>query len=108
MAAAAAALCSGAGHSYNGGNVPRRALRTLMVAAALLGAAGETVADGAARQDMAALERTVLQYLQVQTAGLPGKTSFSSGAIDARLVLSPCPAPEAFLPPGARLWGNST
>jgi flagella basal body P-ring formation protein FlgA len=88
--------------------VLHRALRTLTIAAALLAVVGNAHSEGAARQDLAVLQRTVLQFLQVQTAGLPGTTSFSSGAIDSRLVLGPCPAPEAFLPPGARLWGHST
>jgi flagella basal body P-ring formation protein FlgA len=80
----------------------------MMVAATLLGMAGNACANGASHQDLATIERTVLKFLQVETAGLPGQTSFRASPVDARLALSACPAPEAFLPAGARLWGNST
>jgi len=38
---------------------------------------------------------------------VPLKIEVSVGAIDARLRLAPCGNVEAFLPPGARLWGRS-
>jgi flagella basal body P-ring formation protein FlgA len=69
---------------------------------------GAACADGLPRQDLAALERIVVKYLQVETMGLPGQTSFRAGPIDPHLSLNPCLVPEAFLPAGARLWGNST
>ena len=56
---------------------------------------------------LAQIHKTVEQLLERHTAGLPGKVSFTLGAIDTRLNLSPCAAPEAFVPPGARLWGNA-
>jgi flagella basal body P-ring formation protein FlgA len=62
----------------------------------------------AARQDPAALRSVVEQFLQTQTAGLPGKASVKVGAVDPRLSLAACPAPEAFLQPGARAWGKTT
>ncbi len=34
--------------------------------------------------------------------------SFTLGAIDTRLSLAPCPSAQAFIPPGARLWGNAS
>ncbi|MBE0621539.1 MAG: flagellar basal body P-ring formation protein FlgA [Burkholderiales bacterium] len=53
------------------------------------------------------IQKSVEQLVQRQTAGLPGKVSFTMGAIDARLNLPACPALEAFMPPGARLWGRA-
>jgi flagella basal body P-ring formation protein FlgA len=53
------------------------------------------------------IQRSVEQLVQRQTAGLPGKVSFTLGAIDARLNLPACPALEAFMPAGARLWGRT-
>ncbi|PHV08721.1 flagellar biosynthesis protein FlgA [Janthinobacterium sp. BJB412] len=61
-----------------------------------------------ARQDAAALRLSVEQFLQVQTAGLPGQVTVTVGAIDPRLQLNACAAPEAFLMPGARAWGRTT
>lgn len=61
-----------------------------------------------ARMEPAALRQVAEQFLQVQTAGLPGKVTVSVGAVDQRLNLAPCPAPEAFLMPGARAWGKTT
>lgn len=48
------------------------------------------------------------QLLQQQTVGLPGRVSFSVGAIDRNLNLTVCAAPEAFMAPGARVWGNTS
>ena len=62
----------------------------------------------AARQDGAALRKVAEQYLQAQSAGLPGKVTVKMGAVDPRLSLAACPAPEAFQQPGARPWGKTT
>ncbi|MEW6369287.1 MAG: flagellar basal body P-ring formation chaperone FlgA [Pseudomonadota bacterium] len=61
-----------------------------------------------ARQDGAALRKVAEQYLQTQSAGLPGKVTIKIGAVDPRLALAACPAPEAFQQPGARPWGKTT
>lgn len=58
-------------------------------------------------QTPAAIKSTVNEYLRIQTGGLPGQVEHSVGAIDPRLALPACPAPEAFMPPGARLWGKT-
>jgi len=60
------------------------------------------------RQDLGALARTVDAYVRKETAGLPGKVTHQVLPLDTRLSLPGCPAPEAFLPPGGRLWGKST
>lgn len=57
---------------------------------------------------LAQIHKSVEELVRNQTAGLPGKVSFTLGAIDTRLNLAACPAPEAFIPPGARLWGNAS
>ena len=60
------------------------------------------------RQDGAALRKLAEQFLQTQSAGLPGKVTVKIGAVDPRLSLAACPAPEAFQQPGARPWGKTT
>jgi len=60
-----------------------------------------------ARQDLGQLQRVVENYVRKESAGLPGKVSFVVTPLDARLSLPHCPAPEAFMPPGGRLWGKS-
>jgi flagella basal body P-ring formation protein FlgA len=62
----------------------------------------------AARQNVNALRSVVEQFLLTQTAGLPGEVSVKVGAVDPRTALANCPAPEAFLQPGARAWGKTT
>lgn len=62
----------------------------------------------AARQELSALRQVVQQYLQVQTAGLPGQVGIEVGQLDARMSLAACPAPQAFQQPGARAWGKTT
>ena len=61
-----------------------------------------------ARQDLGAMRQVVEHYLQVQTAGLPGKVSINVGKLDQRMSLAACPSPEAFQQPGARAWGKTT
>lgn len=82
----------------------------LTLAAAAL-AAALTPADAGAgtppRQDAVALARTAESFVLRETQGLPGRVSVQVGALDTRLVLSRCAAPEPFLPPGTRLWGNA-
>jgi flagella basal body P-ring formation protein FlgA len=65
-------------------------------------------APAAPRQDLAALKSVVEQYLKIQSAGLPGEASIEVGALDPRMSLPACPAPQAFQQPGARAWGKTT
>lgn len=74
----------------------------------LLFAAPLALAQTGARQDGAALRKLAENYLQAQSAGLPGKVTIKVGAVDPRLALAACPAPEAFQQPGARPWGKTT
>jgi len=62
----------------------------------------------AGRQNVAQLRTVVEQFLQNETAGLPGEVSVKVGSIDPRTALAACPAPQAFLQPGARAWGKTT
>ena len=62
----------------------------------------------APRQDPAALRGTVDQFLRAQSAGLPGEVTITVGQLDARMSLPACPAPEAFLPAGSRVWGKTS
>jgi flagella basal body P-ring formation protein FlgA len=61
-----------------------------------------------ARQDLPALKAIVVQYLQTQAGGLPGQVTVTVGALDPRMNLAACPAPQAFQQPGARAWGKTT
>ena len=60
------------------------------------------------RQNPNALRTVVEQYLQTQSAGLPGEVTVKVGAVDPRISLPACPAPQAFQQPGARPWGKTT
>lgn len=81
---------------------PRLILTALLAAAVSSGAAAQ------GRQDPAVLKGTVEQFLQQQAAGLPGDVTVTVGALDSRMALAPCPAPQAFFMPGARAWGKTT
>ena len=65
-------------------------------------------AQNAGRQTPEALRASVEQFLQVQSNGLPGKVTITVGAVDPRLNLAACPAPQAFMAPGSRAWGKTT
>jgi len=89
----------------------RKLVNALLLSAAFFSAlaGAQTAAPAAgARQNVAALRAVVEQFLQTQTAGLPGEVRVKVGAIDSRTLLSACPAPQAFLQPGARAWGKTT
>lgn len=59
-------------------------------------------------QDGGAVRKVVEQFLQTQTAGLPGKVTITVGQVDPRMALAACPDPQAFQQPGARAWGKIT
>jgi len=77
-----------------------------LVIGLLLATAGAASHATIERAQLAQIENAVEQLLRQQTAGLPGRVSYNLGAIDTRLNLAACAAPEAFVPPGSRLWGN--
>ncbi|HUW50388.1 MAG TPA: flagellar basal body P-ring formation chaperone FlgA [Sulfuricella sp.] len=66
------------------------------------------LANATATQDIGAIRKAVDNFAQQNTAGQPGKVELTVGAIDPRLRLPACDAPEVFLPTGSRLWGNTT
>jgi flagella basal body P-ring formation protein FlgA len=80
----------------------------LLIALLLTSSLALAQQPNAARQDLAALRTVVEQYLQAQSAGLAGQASVEVGAIDPRMSLPACPAPQAFQQPGARAWGKTT
>ncbi len=75
---------------------------------ALLAGALSTGAAAQGRQDLSVLKSTVEDFLKVQAGGLPGEVTVTVGAVDPRMALAPCPAPQAFFMPGARAWGKTT
>jgi len=77
----------------------------LLAMLALAAGAGHIYAQAVERQAPAPILKAVDNFLRVQTAGLPGKVSYTIGGVDPRLMLTACAAPEVFLPTGARLWG---
>lgn len=84
-------------------------MKTTLLAALLLASPLALAQQAAApRQDLKALKSVVVDFLKVQGAGLPGTVSVEVRPLDARMSLAACPAPEAFLQPGARAWGNTT
>lgn len=62
----------------------------------------------AAYQDPAPLKLAIEDFLREQTRGLPGRVSFSVGALDANNQLAPCTAFDVGLPKGARAWGRTS
>ncbi len=47
-------------------------------------------------------------FVRAQTEALPGHVEIKSGLVDPQLKFTQCEHLEAFLPPGAKLWGNTT
>jgi flagellar basal body P-ring formation protein FlgA len=74
---------------------------------ALLAFAGAS-APALARQAPAAVRAEVSRFLNIQARSLPGEVNIQVGDFSADNVLPPCLQLEAFLPPGARVWGRIT
>ncbi|HYH42067.1 MAG TPA: flagellar basal body P-ring formation chaperone FlgA [Burkholderiales bacterium] len=84
-------------------------LTNLTLAALLLAAAaGGVRAQNPAQQSPVAVQRAVEDFLRVQTSGLAGQATFTTGAVDPKLALPACGSLEVFMPAGARLWGNGS
>lgn len=62
----------------------------------------------AGTQDISVIRKAVDRFARLNTAELPGQVTLTVGAIDPRMQLAVCDAPEVFLPTGSRLWGNTT
>ena len=61
-----------------------------------------------AQQNHTEIRAAVETFMRAQTSTLPGQVTIRVGEIDRRIVLPACPEFEAFLPPGGKLFGNST
>lgn len=73
----------------------------------LLGMASPlTTGAHAAQQNMAAIRQTADAYAKQQTAHLSGQVNIAVGAIE-QMQLPFCAKLQAFMPLGAKLWGNS-
>jgi len=83
--------------------LPGRLLAWLTLALTLAFSAGYVQAQPGGSD---VVTNAVDQFLRTQTRGLPGRVQFSISPLDSRTQLAPCPAVEAFLPPGAKLWGR--
>ena len=91
----------------------RKPLPMLPIAALLLAliiAPCNALANRAAepRQDLSALRQKPEAFLPTQSQGYPGQVEIKVGAIDRRLHLAQCSAPEVFLPAGSRAWGKTS
>jgi len=84
----------------------------LLLQSAAGGAASAGDAAGrsapSAAQDHARIRNTVTQFVEQQTAALPGKATYQIDEIDRRIALPPCANFEAFLPPGSQLIGKTS
>jgi flagella basal body P-ring formation protein FlgA len=80
----------------------------LLLSGAAMAQTAPASAPAGGRQDLGALRHSVEQFLQTQTAGLPGQVSVTVGAIDQRMALAPCVQLQHFFMPGARAWGKTT
>lgn len=61
-----------------------------------------------ARQDLTELKMKVVEFLQRQAVGYPGKVRVVAGSIDPNLRLASCPDAQVFLPAGSRAWGRTS
>lgn len=85
-----------------------KTLLTSLAVALLLVLPAGSYAQNTALQSPAGVQRAVEDFLRVQTSGLSGHASFTTGTVDPKLALPACGTLEVFTPAGGRLWGNSS
>lgn len=85
-----------------------KALLISLAMAVLLALPAGSHAQNATLQSPVAVQRAVEDFLRVQTSGLSGHATFTTGTVDPKLALPACGALEVFTPAGGRLWGNSS
>lgn len=61
-----------------------------------------------AKQNLTIIKTKIVEFLEMQTIGYPGKVSVHAGAIDPNLRLAQCPDMQVFLPTGSRAWGKTS
>lgn len=61
-----------------------------------------------AKQNLAIIKAKIVEFLETQAIGYPGKVSVHAGAIDPNLRLAQCPDMQVFLPSGSRAWGKTS
>jgi flagellar basal body P-ring formation protein FlgA len=92
-------------------------LGILMLCASLLThantamAAAANAAAGNPSNEMHAfsdIQKQIQQFLQTQSAGVPGQVSIEVGSIDKRVKLQTCQALETFFPAGSKAWGKTS
>ena len=83
-------------------------LRIVIAAVGLAASTAFAQTAEPARQDIGAIKQTVERFLTTQAIGLPGDIKVVVGAIDSRLKMPACPAPQGFLPPASKAWGKTT
>ena len=71
-------------------------------------AGAQAAAPAIQLQDPAVLRQVAEQFLQAQSAALPGQVTVTLGAVNQKMALAACAAPQAFQQPGARAWGKTT
>lgn len=79
-------------------------MRTFFLLTALLCALPAYAAD---KQDMAAIQRALRDWLDQSLANSPGAATYQIGTIDNRLRLDTCKDMQIALPPGYRLVGKT-
>jgi flagella basal body P-ring formation protein FlgA len=67
-----------------------------------------SAATAAAIQDNAEIRNTVVSFVKLQIAALPGKVSYKVDDIDRRIAMPACNRLEAFLPSGSQFIGRTS
>lgn len=71
-------------------------------------AAANDSAAPPARQSLAVIKAKIVEFLETQTIGYPGKVAVAAGAIDPNLKLTQCADMQMFFPKGSRAWGRTS
>lgn len=81
---------------------------TLIFSMAASAAEAPQAVSQSAKQNLAVIKTKIIDFLETQTLGYPGKVRVHAGAIDPNLRLAQCPDVQVFLPTGSRAWGKTS
>jgi len=83
-------------------------LTSIISFAAPAAAASPPTVGQPAKQNLAIIKAKIVEFLEMQSIGYPGKVAVHAGAIDPNLRLAQCPDMQVFLPSGSRAWGKTS
>ena len=97
--------------NYTSQHLRSISMRTVLILSGVIATMvchAEPVSISPVKQNLGVVKSKIMEFLETQTVGYPGKVSVQAGAIDPNLKLAECADMQVFLPTGSRAWGKTS